>query len=121
MDTKKVMLQFNPIHPTDIRTSNPEDIRFNLNCNKPEDIFKQLPGFSVKGYNLFPNFPMVYLKVKPWIYQKNRLWIVTKDIPNSVYEFLFDRNLVPLHGYNYTHDNMEHDYYQMYSYNYTHA
>lgn len=93
----------------------------NLNCLNPDVIINQVPNFYAKGYGIFPNFPIVYLSVKPWIIQESKTWIITKDLPKSIFTCLFKRNLVPHNGYNYTYPNMERQYYKEHSYNYCHA
>lgn len=94
------------------------DKRFNLYTKNPEEVMDQVPNFNYNGYHLFPNFPMVYLTVKPWLYQESPFWIVTKDLPSKVYTQLRKKNLAPLYGANYTHDNMEHMYYKQHCYQY---
>lgn len=90
---------------------------FNLYTKNPDLIMDQVPYFSTEGYNLFPNFPMVYLSVKPWIHQENRLWVITKGLPSKVYNQLRKKKLVPIYGHDHNHDQLEYNYYHKHCYN----
>lgn len=95
--------------------------KFNLSTLDPDLVMDQfLPYQSRKAplLNVFPNLPMVALMVKPWAIQSNCFWIITKDIPESVFKKLKKMNLVPCYGYNYKFQNMEHQYYKQHVYNY---
>lgn len=95
----------NPVF--DLRFTNAEDILdqiFDLYLNDEER--------NENKFNLFPNLPMVRERVKPYIYQENHFWIITKDIPNQIYEELFyKRNLVPISGYSDTLETLKDTYY----------
>lgn len=76
---------------------------FDLRFTHAEDILDQIFDLYLNDeerneneFNLFPNLPMVRERVKPYIYQENHFWIITKGIPNRIYEeLLYKRNLVP--------------------------
>lgn len=99
--------------------------KFNLSTLDPDLVMDQfLPYYQSRKaplLNVFPNFPIVSMMVKPWAIQSNRFWIVTQDIPESIFKKLEAMNMVPFYGYNYTFQNMEYMYYKQYVYNYAYA
>lgn len=93
-----------------------EKFEFNLSTLDADAILDQFPDknwcYKTRRYNLFPNLPIVALMVKHWKVQSNRFWIVTNNIPVSVFKNLLRKNLVPIKGYGFTYPLLENRYYK---------
>ena len=72
------------IYPLDLRSS------------KVTDILTQLPD-DVAFLNVFPNLPGIKMMISNYIIQENHFWIITDNLPISIYTKLEDKGLVPYH------------------------
>lgn len=84
--------------------------KFNLSTLDADTVFSQFKDTD-NYYNLFPNLPSIKMMVKPWEVQSNRIWIITKDIPSSIFDNLEQKDLVPFEGYGDTYPHFENIYY----------
>lgn len=88
------------IYPLDLRSSNADDI-----LDQFPDDWNHYP------VNLFPNLPGVREMLSPYIFKENHFWIVTWDVPISLYTKLEDRNLVPYSAHYETHEQLAQTFY----------
>ena len=89
--------------------------KFNLSTFEADTIFNQFEDDD-NDYNLFPNLPIVRMMVKPYEIQSNGIWIITKDIPSSIFDNLEKMDLVPFEGYGDTYLKFENQYYKQLNY-----